>query len=393
VNAKPDYDVAILGAGLVGMTLAVALSRCELRVALLERGTLAAFDGPVAAEDWDVRVYAVSPGSAEFLRGLGVWQRLAAERVEPIETMNVHGDGDGSIVFSAYELGERALAWIVENRALAAALAEGVRTLPGLDVRAPCEAEAIAWSADSARIALADGSALQARLVVGADGVRSWVRRAAGIVREPLAYGQTAIVANFATSRAHRGCAFQWFLEGSGVLAWLPLPGQRISMVWSAPDALARELAALDAAALTARVAGTGGHALGELELITPPAALPLSFLKLDSVVAHRLALLGDAAHGVHPLAGQGVNLGFGDAAALAAVLGGRAPIEDAGARILLERYARKRALPVWSMQVVTDGLVRLFGAPALKLVRNRGMRAVGALGPVRRLLAQPALR
>jgi 2-polyprenyl-6-methoxyphenol hydroxylase-like FAD-dependent oxidoreductase len=174
VNAKPDYDVAILGAGLVGMTLAVALSRCELRVALLERGTLAAFDGPVAAEDWDVRVYAVSPGSAEFLRGLGVWQRLAAERVEPIETMNVHGDGDGSIVFSAYELGERALAWIVENRALAAALAEGVRTLPGLDVRAPCEAEAIAWSADSARIALADGSALQARLVVGADGVRSW---------------------------------------------------------------------------------------------------------------------------------------------------------------------------------------------------------------------------
>jgi 2-octaprenyl-6-methoxyphenol hydroxylase len=393
LKTKPDCDVVIVGAGLVGMALAIALARQELRVALLERGTLAAFDGPVGVEDWDSRVYAVSPGSAEFLRGLGAWQRLSAERLEPIETMDVRGDGDGAVVFSAYELGERALAWIVENRELAGALAEGVRTLPALDVRAPCAPETIAWGADSARVTFADGTALEASLVVGADGVRSWVRREAGIEREALAYGQTAIVANFATSRAHRGCAFQWFLEGEGVLAWLPLPGRRISIVWSAPDALASELTALDAAALTARVEAAGGYALGELKQITPPATLPLGFLKLDSVVAHRLALVGDAAHGVHPLAGQGVNLGFGDAAALAAVLGARGPIGDAGARMLLERYARKRALPVWSMQVVTDGLVRLFGAPVLKPLRNRGMRFVGALGPLRRLLAQPALR
>ena len=392
-TAGADYDVAILGAGLVGMALAAALARQGLGVALLERSALAAFDGPAGAEDWDQRVYAVSPGSAEFLRGLGAWQRLTADRIAAIEVMDVHGDSEGAIAFSAYELGERALAWIVENRALAAALVEVVRTATHVDVFAPCEPNAVAWSADAAQVTLADGRTLSARLVVGADGVRSWVRREAGIAREPQSYGQTAIVANFAAERAHRGRAFQWFIEGGGVLAWLPLPGRRISIVWSAPDALAAELLALDAAPFAARVGAAGGLALGALTLVTPPAAFPLSFLKLRSVVEHRLALVGDAAHGVHPLAGQGVNLGFGDAATLAGVLGARGPVADAGARILLERYARKRALPVLSMQVVTDGLVRLFGQPGLRLLRNRGMTVVGKLATVRRLLAQPALR
>ena len=392
-TASPDYDVVILGAGLVGMALAVALTRQGLGVALLERSALAAFDGPVGAEDWDQRVYAVSPGSAEFLRGLGAWQLLATDRIAAIEVMDVHGDSEGAIAFSAYELGERALAWIVENRALAAALVEVVHTTAHLDVLAPCEPRTVAWSADAARVTLADGRTFSTRLVVGADGVRSWVRREAGIVREPQSYGQTAIVANFVTERAHRGRAFQWFVEGAGVLAWLPLPGRRMSIVWSAPDALARELLALDAAALSGRVGAAGGRVLGELTLITPPATFPLSFLRLGSVVEHRLALVGDAAHGVHPLAGQGVNLGFGDAATLAAVLGARGPVADAGAPILLERYARKRALPVLSMQIVTDGLVRLFGAPGLTLLRNRGMHVVGRLATVRRLLAQPALR
>jgi 2-octaprenylphenol hydroxylase len=392
-GVRSDYDVIILGAGPVGLALASALARERLAVALVERTALTSFDGPAGPEDWDSRVYAISPGSAEFLRKIGAWQRLPAERIEAIEMMDVRGDGDGAIAFSAYELGERALAWIVENREITSALIEAVRTSDRIDVLAPSEPAGVAWRSDAMLLTLADGRALSGRLLVGADGVRSWVRREAGIAREPQPYSQTAVVANFTVASPHRGRAFQWFLDGAGVLAWLPLPGQRISMVWSAPDALARELIALDATALAARVAVAGDKVLGELALITPPASFPLSFLKLPSIIARRLALVGDAAHGVHPLAGQGVNLGFGDAATLAAVLGAGFPTGDAGAALLLERYARKRAGPVLAMQLVTDGLVRLFGPPGLKAVRNGGMRAVAALAPVRRLLAQPALR
>jgi ubiquinone biosynthesis UbiH/UbiF/VisC/COQ6 family hydroxylase len=309
--------------------------------------------------------------------------------------MDVRGDDGGRIEFSAYELGERALAWIVENRELNCALVRAARGMPGLDIVAPCSPAAIAWRGGAAELRLDDGRTISARLIVGADGVHSWTREQAGIGGVPRAYGQSGVVANFDIERAHRGRASQWFLRDGSVLAWLPLPGRRISIVWSAPSALAAELLALDTSELAARVGEAGGHELGALKAITPAAAFELSFLKLPSVVGERLALVGDAAHGVHPLAGQGVNLGFGDAAALAAILGARGPVSDAGAAILLERYARRRAGPVLAMQLVTDGLVRLFDARGswLRVLRNQGMRAVGAVGLVKRLLAQPALR
>lgn len=393
MSGTTDYDAIVVGAGPVGMALATALAREGLSVALVDRAELAPYSAPADPADWDARVYAISPGSAEFLRAIGVWQRMPHERLAPIETMEVCGDDGGWIRFSAYELGERALAWIVEHRELCRSLVESVRTAPALEVLAPCEPSALSWRVDAGVLTLADGRALSARVIVGADGVRSWLRREAGIEREPRPYHQSAVVANFACERAHRGRAFQWFLEQRGVLAWLPLPGRRMSMVWSAPEALAAELAALDPAALASRVSEAGEHALGTLTAITPAASFALSFLRLPSIVAHRLALAGDAAHGVHPLAGQGLNLGLGDAAALASVLGAARAMGDVGAPLVLERYARKRAAPVFAMQLVTDGLVRLFAPPALKRLRNRGMRAVGAFSPLKRLLAQPALR
>lgn len=440
-------DVLIAGGGLVGLALAPSLARSGLSVAIVDRKPLAdpvansklgsdsilptagklgsdstapagdlqpspvglgkvesdpTFPGRIGSgpnlagriesdPNLDVRIYAISPGSARFLESVGGWP---PERLEAVEAMRVEGDAGGTLAFSAYELGERALAWIVEERAVRAALlprvaAEGVRVL------APSAFAGLEFAEDAARLALADGVVVEARLIVGADGLRSWVRGAAGIAAMPRPYGQTAVVANFDCDDAHRGIARQWFLRGEGILAWLPLPGRRVSIVWSAPEALAAGLMALAPADLAARVAAAGAHALGRFELITPPAAFPLSYLRLPAIVAHRLALVGDAAHGVHPLAGQGVNLGFGDAEALARVLAERGPVEDAGAPILLDRYARLRAEPVLAMQAVTDGLARLFDADPrwLGRLRNLGMSAVDRIAPIKRSLAQPALR
>jgi 2-octaprenyl-6-methoxyphenol hydroxylase len=264
----------------------------------------------------------------------------------------------------------------------------------GVDTFAPVTFAAFAASADSARLDLADGGSLTARLVVAADGVRSWVRSAAGLDAPARPYGQTAVVANFSCERAHHGVARQWFRDDGGILAWLPLPGRRMSIVWSAPEAQARELLALAPAELAARVADAGARTLGELAPLTPAAGFPLQLLKLPAITGHRLALVGDAAHGVHPLAGQGVNLGFGDAEALAAILAERGPVRDAGASILLDRFSRRRAMPVAAMQGVTDGLARLFGArePWVASLRNHGLAAVERLPLVKRLLAQPAL-
>ena len=392
-GSRREYDVLIAGAGLVGLALAPALAEQGLRVALADRMPVAMPAVPGGGAEWDARVYAISPGSAAFLRSVGAWQALPPDRIGPIEAMRVAGDGGAALSFSAYDLGERALAWIVEERALRAALVSCAR-IASVDTHAPRCFAALTWSADSGTLHFDDGTSVTARLVVAADGLNSWVRGAAGIVAAIKPYGQTAVVANFACERAHQGCARQWFLADGGILAWLPLPGRRISIVWSAPATLAAELLAQDAVALAARVAAAGQHALGALENITPPAGFPLAFMRLPATIAHRLALVGDAAHGIHPLAGQGVNLGFGDAEALTAVLRERGPVADAGAPALLERYARRRVEPVRAMQTVTDGLVHLFGVadPLRKAVRNLGMSAVDRLPLARRLLAQSAL-
>jgi 2-octaprenylphenol hydroxylase len=389
-----DYDVVIAGAGLVGLALAPVLANAGLSVALADRAGVTMPEPPPDGEGWDTRIYAISPGSAAFLRALGAWQALPPDRVAPIEAMRVEGDAGARLDFSAYELGERALAWIVEERALRTALIAVVRAA-GVAIHAPCTFESLSLSGAAAVLQLASGGPLTARLIVGADGVRSWVRDAAGIIATVKPYGQTAVVANFACERAHRGRAYQWFVEDGGILAWLPMPGRRISMVWSAPEPLAQELLALPREALAARVAERGRHALGAFECITPGAGFPLQLVKLPSVTARRLALIGDAAHGVHPLAGQGVNLGFGDAEALAAVLRERGSLADAGAPILLDRYARRRAEPVLAMQTVTDALARLFGTttPWIRTVRNIGMAAIDRLPPAKRLLALSALR
>jgi len=385
-------DVLVAGGGLVGLSLAPALARAGLAVALADRVPV----GAVAADPAtiDSRVYAISPGSVAFLEAQRAWSAVPADRMQPVESMRIEGDRGAVLEFSAHDVGVRALAWVVEEREIRAALVPRVRD-EGVVVLAPRRFASLAFAPEFASLTLEDEDRVEARLVVGTDGVRSWVREAAGMHAVPRPYGQTAVVANFACERPHRGCARQWFREDGGILAWLPLPGRRVSIVWSAPAALATELMSLDRAALASRVAAAGEHVLGDFAVVTPPAAFPLQFLRLPALVAHRLALAGDAAHGVHPLAGQGVNLGFGDAEALAAVLAERGPVTDPGASVLLERYARRRAEPVLAMQAVTDGLARLFGARGawVSMLRNLGLAAADRLPFVKQALAQPALR
>lgn len=365
-----EFDVLVVGGGLVGLSLAAALRDSGLKLALVEPNA----PGPVPAEDsWDSRVYAISPGAAAFLERCGAWQGLPRERVTCVEAMRIYGDDPKACLeFSAYDAGLRELAFIVENRWLQHALWQRIH---GHDVRLFCPARwaALELGAHCAVLRLEDGVELAARLVVGADGAESRVRARAGIAVTPSDYGQLGVVANFSCERSHLGTAFQWFRR-DGVLALLPLPGGRVSMVWSISAAKAQPLLELDHERLAAAVAAASYGVLGSLQVITPPAAFPLKLQRVAHFVIPRVALAGDAAHNVHPLAGQGLNLGFRDARELAAVLAGRGPCGDCGDYALLRRYERARKEDVLAMQFTTDALQKLFNNDAVWLGRARNL-------------------
>jgi ubiquinone biosynthesis UbiH/UbiF/VisC/COQ6 family hydroxylase len=382
------YDVAIVGAGSAGLALARAAR--GLSVALIApEGAPALPAGPI-----DTRVYALSPGNAAFLAELGAWQAIAPERIAPVHAMQVHGDAAGSAIeFDAYRAGARELAWIVEDRALQAALWRGLGEREGLEIFAPAQCRRLQIATDAVRVQLADSREIAARLVVGADGAQSLVRSEAGIAAAAQDYGQRAVVANFACERPHRNMARQWFLRGP-VLALLPLPGDQVSMVWSTGEAEAARLMALEAAALGLEVAAAADGALGELTAITPPRAFALRRLTASATVAPRVALVGDAAHVVHPLAGQGANLGLQEARELAATLRAREPWRDPGELRVLRRYARARAGDALAMQATVHGLHRLFGAQAAPLarLRNAGLNLTDRLPVIKNLLIRQAM-
>lgn len=385
------HDAVIVGGGLVGASLALALQRSGLDVALIEPQPPQL---PPPADSWDRRVYAISPGNAEFLRGLGVWERLDVQRTQRVEAMAIYGDRSaGRLAFSAYDAGLRELAWIVEGGAVQRAQAAAIAESGGITMRCPAQAITLQRDDTCARIVLADGTAVEAQLVVGTDGHESWVRRAAGIDARVSAYDQIGVVANFETEKTHGATALQWFRE-DGVLALLPLPGNRVSMVWSAAEPHARGLLDLDAQALAETVAAASGYALGGLRLLAPAAGFPLHLSRIARLVAPRVVLAGDAAHQVHPLAGQGVNLGFRDARTLASVLAARAPRQDCGEMSLLRRYERARAEDIAATGLSADTLQKLFGARQVWVsgVRNFGLGLVNRLPFLKNRLIRQAI-
>lgn len=377
-----EFDILIIGAGLAGASLACALRGSRFRVGVLE-----AAQTPCLAEGWDARIYAISPANVAFLTRTGAWPRLEVQRMQAVSRMDVRGDRGGRLQFSAYDAGVDALAHIVESNRLAGALREAVQGAAGLSF-IPGQAARLSLEEAGARVYLTDGRVLRAALVVGADGAQSWTRAAAGLRATTHSYDELGVVANFACEKPHRATAYQWF-RADGILAYLPLPANQISIVWSTPEAHARELLGLSHEALAARVAEAGEHVLGGLRVLTPAQGFPLRQLRTTAVVAPRLALIGDAAHGVHPLSGHGINLGFQDAAALSEVLQAAPAGRDLGDMRVLQRYAAMRAEETWMIQRFTHGLHELFrpGFAPLSWLRNAGMDVAGKI-PLLRSMA-----
>ena len=335
-----------------------------------------------SGERFDARVYALTPGNAVFLKNIGVWDAIPAERRVPVHAMRIYGDQASSLEFDAYSAGVPELAWIVEDRLLQEALWRGLE-VDGV----ASQPERLAILEDRAVLTL-QGRALEASLVVGADGASSFVRRAAGIAARERDYGQHAVVANFRCEKPHANVAYQWFQRGA-VLALLPLPGEHVSMVWSRPGA------SVDEAELCREVEKASHGVLGELSLVTPPRSYSLRRLSVEQMVRPRVALAGDAAHVIHPLAGQGLNLGLQDARVLAEVLAFREPGRDPGDFRLLRRYERGRAEPILAMDTMVDTLFRLFGAQGdlAARLRNAGLNLADRLPVVKNVLMRQAMR
>ncbi len=406
--------VLVVGSGTAGLATALALARRNVPVSLL--GPKPALP-PASAEVFDPRVYAVSPASQAFLAELGVWDMLPPDRMARLDAMHVTGNapatatlGDvdagspraGEVRLTAWQGNLPALAWVIEGRELERALRQAVAVL---GVRWTTERFAsLSRSADDTpwTVSTDTGRTLSADLLIGADGAGSPLRQAAGIGWHGSAYDATGLVVHLDVERPHQGVAQQWFTP-DGVLALLPMPdspdGAQMSMVWSMRSAQADALLALpateQAAQLEARLQRVAGDWAGRLRVRAPLHGFPLQVQRAEPMVMAGTALVGDAAHLVHPLAGQGLNLGLGDAAGLADALAGREHFRGLGDLRVLRRYARQRAPALNAMRLATDGLYRLFTPqdPLLGWVRNTGMALVEQLPPVKRALIAAASR
>jgi 2-polyprenyl-6-methoxyphenol hydroxylase-like FAD-dependent oxidoreductase len=360
----------------VGLSLALALARQGLAVTLV--GDAA---GPVQGGPTDVRAYALNAASRQLLQSLKVWDAMPADAITVVDDMHIEGDAPGGALdFSAWRQGAEALAWIVDAAELESALRTAARFAPHLT-----------WVSEG------DTAAQAAALTVLAEGKHSPSRAALGVRYERHAYGHTALAARLVCDRPHLGLARQWF-KSPDVLALLPFdrpqPGHSFGLVWSLPEARAQALLAAPVAEFEAALAEATAGAAGQLSLASDRSAWPLAVAQADQLCGPGWVLVGDAAHLVHPLAGQGLNLGLADAVCLARVLAEREHWRSLGDTTLLRRYARERLGPTRAMALVTDGLLHLFAheQPVLRELRNRGMGLLNQLAPVKRWLTARAL-
>jgi 2-octaprenylphenol hydroxylase len=394
-TAPPNwsFDAVIVGGGMVGGTLACALARDGLSVGVVEsRPAVAPADEP--DEPFDLRVSALTRASEAVLRRLGVWAGVERRRLAPFREMFVwDAYSAGAVGFDSAEVAEPTLGHIVENRVLVQALEERIQGLPGITWLRPERPLALRVGDASAVLRLESGL-VSCRLVVGADGARSRLRDLAHIGVRSRPYGHRALVATVRPERGHGETAWQCFLP-TGPLAFLPLPDGHCSIVWSAPDWRVEELLALSAQVFAQALGEAFEGRLGRILWVGRRVAFPLVRQHADQYVRERVALVGDAAHTIHPLAGQGVNLGLLDAAALAevvadAVRGGK----DPGSLRSLHRYERWRRGHNLLVQSAMDGFKALFGTEAAPVaaLRGAGLRLTDRAGPAKRLIMSQAM-
>lgn len=396
-------DICIVGNGAVAKASALGFAQAGHSVTLLAPGEPKPVAPPQNDHDWDARVYALNDASRRLLTSLRVWDAMDAGRIARVEGMKINGDSGkhtGALAFDAYGAHADALAWIVEDRNLNIALDAALKFAHNVRIVAGRAVE-LAAHEGGATVTLASGEVLACSLLVGADGAQSWVRGQCDIDYDYRSYAQRAIVTNFSCDHPHHGVAHQWFTACDGIVALLPLPGQKVSLVWSAPESMADMLLAETPSQLAERVTQHSHNVLGSLHPLDPVhgagdavKAFPLTLLRTRSITAPHVALVGDAAHVVHPLAGQGMNLGFGDVTRLLACVAEREAHRAPGDERVLARYARGRAEDILLMQVATDGLARLFGSDfePVRIARNAGMNLLDRLPFLKRRLIAHAM-
>ncbi len=396
-------DVAVVGGGIAGKACALGLAQLGLQTIQIAPDLGQTVSAPQGSQ-WGQRIYAFSPSTQKLLAHLQIWDAVDHSRMQPVRDMRIYGDrGEkhDQLHLSAFEAGTPQLAWIGESNVIEHTLDQASRFQNKLE-RINDSVENIQVDSDGATLQLKNGSALRAQLVIAADGANSAIRAELGISTKEESYSQSGVVANWICSNAHLETAYQWFLSGGDIVAMLPLPNKQVSMVWSTSTENAAELLKLDQAAWTEKFSSIANGAivkqLGLLTLNSMPAAFPLRRIRASRFIGPddnpKVALIGDAAHVMHPLAGQGLNLGLRDVATLLHILSKRESFRLPNDKVLLRRYERQRQGDTSALLWVTDKLKKLFSASSgtEKQLRNWGLGLVNRSHFIKRRLIERAL-
>jgi len=402
-NVSTNFDIVIIGGGMVGLATAASLAATDLKILLIEKQDLSQVlpmsslaDQKISDQDFDVRVSAISPGNRDFLTQLGGWQNIPASRQANYQKMKVwDGDGTGKIEFSAAKIAQPDLGVIVENNIVQAALLKTIQAYGNIECYFGVQLEQLEVSNDKAHVSLSDGTAISCQLLIGADGANSIVREKISIESEQTPYSQIAFVANVKTELSHQNTAWQRFTP-TGPVAFLPLANKNLcSVVWSLDQDKAQQIKDMNKSQFAEKLQRAFESRLGQVTAVSKHFGFPLIKRHSQSYLSERIALVGDAAHTIHPLAGQGVNLGFQDVACLSKqIISLQQQQRDFGLKQNLRAFERERKTENLIMQNAMSGFKHLFANQSMPvtLVRNLAMSALDKLPMAKEMIIKKAM-